>query len=302
MKDISEKFSTLRIAVAEAVVKADKKTIEAIKMGKVPKGDVLTVAKVAGVLAAKNVPQIIPYCHNIPVEFADIQFTLSRDSVKITSLIKAIYKTGVEMEALTAVSVAALTVYDMLKPIDNNISIEHIRLLEKSGGKSDTKERFKKNINAAVIVLSDSISEGKNRDESGKIIVERLKAEGIKVKYYEVISDDKERIIRKLTELSDKKRIDLIITTGGTGLSKRDNTPEATLEVIEREIPGIPEIIRAYGQERTPYSMLSRAMAGIRKNTIIINLPGSRKGVKESLNIISPVIIHSFKMLYGEGH
>lgn len=302
MKDISDKLRTLRIAVAEAEVKANKKTIEAIKGGKVPKGDVLTVAKVAGILAAKNVPQIIPYCHNIPVEFADIQFTLSKDSVKITSFVKATYKTGVEMEALTAVSVAALTVYDMLKPIDNNISIEHIRLLEKSGGKSDTKETFKKNINAAVIVLSDSISEGKKRDESGRIIVERLRAEGIKVRYYEVISDDKEKIVQKLTELSDKKKVDLIITTGGTGLSKRDNTPEATLEVIEREIPGIPEVIRAYGQERTPYSMLSRSVAGIRKNTIIINLPGSKKGVKESLDIISPVIIHSFRMLYGEGH
>ncbi|MCX7944906.1 MAG: bifunctional molybdenum cofactor biosynthesis protein MoaC/MoaB [Deltaproteobacteria bacterium] len=302
MRDISDKFATLRIAVAESIVRAKPASVKAVKSKSLPKGDAMTVAKVAGVLAAKNVPQIIPYCHDIPIDFVDIGFEFCKDRIRITSMVKSIYKTGVEMEALTSVAVAALTVYDMLKMVDENIYIESIRLIEKSGGKGDFSEKFWKRINAAVIVLSDSVYKGRKRDESGSIIAERLKAEKINVKIYEIMPDDKEKIRGRLIELCDKERIDLVITTGGTGLSKRDNTPEATLDVIEREIPGIPEIIRSYGRQRNPYSILSRAVAGIRGNTIIINLPGSKRGVEESLNIITPVIIHSFKMLYGEGH
>jgi molybdenum cofactor biosynthesis protein MoaC len=302
MRDVSNKYNTLRSAIAEAIVEVSNRSIEAIRSNSVPKGDVFTVAKVAGVLAAKNVSQIIPYCHNIPVDFVDVRFELLENSIRIESEVKTVYKTGVEMEALTAVSVAALTVYDMLKMIDDTIVISKTRLVEKSGGKSDFITELERGLKAAVLVLSDSISAGKKSDESGKIIVERLKKEGIDVRHYEILSDDRDQIEKRLIELCDGQKLDLILTTGGTGFSPRDNTPEATLKVIERQIYGIPEAIRAYGQDRTPYSMLSRGVAGTRGNTIIINLPGSRKGVRESLDMLFPALFHSFKMLWMGGH
>jgi molybdenum cofactor biosynthesis protein MoaC len=302
MRDVSNKYNTLRSAIAEAIVEVSNSSIEAIRSNSVPKGDVFTVAKVAGVLAAKNVSQIIPYCHNIPVDFVDVRFELLENSIRIESEVRTVYRTGVEMEALTAVSVAALTVYDMLKMIDDTIVISKTRLVEKSGGKSDFITELERGLKAAVLVLSDSISAGKKSDESGKIIVERLKKEGIDVRHYEILSDDRDQIEKRLIELCDGQKLDLILTTGGTGFSPRDNTPEATLKVIERQIYGIPEAIRAYGQDRTPYSMLSRGVAGIRGNTIIINLPGSRKGVRESLDMLFPALFHSFKMLWMGGH
>jgi len=302
MRDISNKYNTLRSAIAEAIVEVSKSSIEAIRSNSVPKGDVFTVAKVAGVLAAKNVSQIIPYCHNIPVDFVDVRFELLENSIRIESEVRSVYKTGVEMEALTAVSVAALTVYDMLKMIDDTVVISKTRLVEKSGGKSDFITELDRGLKAGVLVLSDSISAGKKSDESGKIIVERLKKEGIDVRHYEILSDDRDKIEKRLIELCDGQKLDLILTTGGTGFSPRDNTPEATLKVIERQIYGIPEAIRAYGQDRTPYSMLSRGVAGIRGSTIIVNLPGSRKGVRESLDMLFPALSHSFKMLWMGGH
>lgn len=302
MRDVSAKYSTLRTAIAQATVIVSRDSIVAIKRKSVPKGDVFTVSKVAGVLAAKNVSQIIPYCHNIPVDFVDLRFEIDGNNIVITSEVKSVYKTGVEMEAMTAVIVAALNVYDMLKMIDDKIVITDVRLIEKSGGKSDFITELDRKIKAAVLVLSDSISQGKKSDESGRIIVERLKEWGIDVKVYEILPDERELIKERLIYLSDKKKVDLIMTTGGTGFSPRDNTPEATLSVIEREIYGIPEAIRAYGQERTPYSMLSRGVAGIRGKTIIINLPGSKKGVRESLDLLFPSVLHSFKMLDMGGH
>ncbi len=303
MRDVSEKYMSLRTATAETAVKVSKdSTIEMIKRGEVPKGDVFTVAKVAGVMAAKNVSQIIPYCHNVPLDFVDVRFDIYGLEIKIHSEAKAIYKTGVEMEALVAASIAALTVYDMLKMVDEEIVIGSIRLVEKRGGKSDFVTELNRRLRAAVLVLSDSISAGKKTDESGRIIVERLKKEGLDVLFYEILSDDKEKIESRLIDFCDREKLDLILTTGGTGFSPRDNTPEATLKVIERQIPGISEAIRAYGQSRTPYSMLSRAVSGIRGNTIIVNLPGSRKGVRESLNALFPAIFHSFNMLWMGGH
>lgn len=302
MRDISDKYNTLRTASASAILCISSRSIKAIKENKVPKGDVFTVARVAGVMAAKNVSQIIPYCHNIPVDFVNISFETKKREVRLISEVKAIYKTGVEMEAMLAATVAALTIYDMLKMIDNSIVIKEIRLLSKSGGKSDFQSNARRELSAAVLVFSDSVYKGKKRDESGKIIVERLKRENIKVRYYHLLPDDRDKIREKMLKLCDESSVDLIVTTGGTGFSPRDCTPEATLEVIEREIYGIPEIIRAYGQERTPYSMLSRGVAGIRGNTIIVNLPGSKKGVEESLDVLFPSLLHSFEMLWGRGH
>lgn len=305
MRDISDKIKTLRIATAQAVLKASPDTIMAVREHTVPKGDPLSVAKVAAIQAAKNCFQIIPYCHPLPVDFVGVEFSLHDDFIEVQVTVKAIYKTGVEMEAMAAASVAVLTMYDMLKMIDEDMEIGHVRLLSKKGGKSDFKtgnEQVRKNLRVAVVVMSDSIAAGRKEDLSGKLIVDRLRLEGIDVEEYQIIPDDVQQIQNLLIGYADDKHLDMVITTGGTGLSPRDNTPEAMSKIIEREVPGISEAMRNYGQERTPYSMLSRGMAGVRGKTLIINLPGSKSGVRESMDALFPSVLHSFKILRGGGH
>ncbi len=301
MRDISDKTKNQRIASAKATLNISPQLIAVIREGTAPKGDPLIVAKIAAIQAAKNASQIIPYCHPLPIDYVGVDFELREDAIDIVVTIKVIHKTGVEMEALTAASVAALTIYDMLKMFDEDMEITGVQLLEKKGGKSDFKQTIGKRLNAAVVVISDSVSAGTKSDLSGQLILEQLKSAGVPPEriQYQIISDDLDGIVKTLKHLSDKEGVDLIISTGGTGLSPRDNTPEAMKTVIEKEVPGMAEVMRHYGQERTPYAMLSRGQVGLRGKSLIINLPGSKNGVKESLNALFPAMLHGFKILRG---
>jgi molybdenum cofactor biosynthesis protein MoaC len=302
VRDVSKKIKTLRTATAEATLKVSPATIDLVRQGQIPKGDPLPVAKVAAVQAAKNTSQIIPYCHPLPIDYVGVEFVLGENTITITVNVKAIYKTGVEMEALTAASVAALTLYDMMKMLDEEMEIIGVRLLVKAGGKTDFRQQYESPLKAAVLVMSDSIAAGKKDDQSGKLIVERLKNEGVSIFEYKVIPDDLETIVETVEKYADEQKLDLVITTGGTGLSPRDCTPEAMARLFERAVPGIAEAARSYGQERTPYSMLSRSAAGIRGKTVIVNLPGSKGGVADSLDALLPALLHSFHVLWGGGH
>lgn len=302
MIDTSNKFETLRQARAEAHVKMAESTLEAVKKGKVPKGNVLEIARAAGVMAAKKTAELIPFCHPLPVDYVSIDYEIKKNELAIKSEVRSIWKTGVEMEALTAVSVAALTVYDMLKPLDKEMVIEKIVLLEKKGGKSDFQDQFSRPLRAGVLVISDSTFRGDRKDKSGKIIKDRLREYPIVLQEFKILPDDKERITQEIKRLSDEEKLDIIFTTGGTGLGPKDVTPEATLEVLDKIVPGITEAMRSFGQRRTPYAMLSRNVAGVRGKTLIINLPGSSQGAKESLNILFPGVLHSLKMIWGGGH
>ncbi len=299
MISTADKYTTLRTAKAAAKVSASPKTIALCKSGKTPKGNAVEIARAAGVLAAKKTYELIPFCHPIPLDHIGVDIRFSKNAIEIQASATAVSKTGVEMEALTAASVAALTIYDMLKPVTKNITISNIKLMEKRGGKSDFTS-VAKNLRAAVIVTSDSRAAKKNEDTTGSIIRNWLKALGFKTGKAAVTPDNQKDIKDALKRYS--KRCDLIITTGGTGLGPRDVTVEATRKVIEKEISGISEAIRNYGQERTPFSMLSRGIAGIRGKTLIVNLPGSPKGVRESLTAITPGILHAFEMMKGKGH
>ena len=301
MINITHKSPTLRKAIAQAIVKVSAKaTIDAIVEKKVPKGDVFEMAKVAGLFAAKRTADMIPDCHPLPVEYTSITYEIKDWEVFIFVEIHTIYKTGVEVEAMHAASVVALTMYDMLKPIDKQISIEQIKLLEKKGGKTDFRKSIEKEIKAAVLVCSDSITAGKAEDRAGKVIIQKLENLGVEVPDYSVIPDDQEKIQNQVKDLVSKNR-DLVIVTGGTGLSPRDVTPEAVRPLLEREIPGIEEVIRSYGQQRTPYAMLSRSVAGLIGNTLVLALPGSTKGAEESMDAIFPAILHIFKVMEGPG-
>ncbi|AUS04057.1 bifunctional molybdenum cofactor biosynthesis protein MoaC/MoaB [Tamlana sp. s12] len=302
MVDITHKNTTLRTAVAQAVVKVSKpETIEAIKNDTVPKGHVFAMSKAAGLLGVKRTPDILPDCHPLPIEFTGVEYEINGLEISVIFTVKTIYKTGVEVEAMHGASVVALNMYDMLKPIDKGIEIHAIKLLNKKGGKSDFKDRFRKDLTAAVVVCSDTISAGHKEDKAGKAIIKKLEESGVKISEYVIIPDEKD-IIQQKAKNYQEQGIDMVIYTGGTGLSGRDVTPEALLPILDRRIPGIEEAIRGYGQERTPFSMLSRSVAGTISDTLVLALPGSTNGAKESMDAIFPGVLHSFRILKGARH
>lgn len=301
MVNITHKSSTLRKAIATAVVKASlQETIAAVENRKVPKGDIFEFARAAALFAIKKTSDVIPDCHPLPVEYANITYGIEGLSIVISVEVHTIYKTGVEVEAMHGASVAALVMYDMLKPIDKNVEIQNIRLQEKKGGKSDFKS-LERSITAAVIVCSDTISKGENEDTAGKSIIEILKKHGVANIDYAVISDDFDGIQETVMRYSNDN-LNLLIFTGGTGLSDRDNTPDAVLPLVDKLVPGIMETARAYGQERTKFSMLSRGVAGFVKNTLVLTLPGSRNGAEESMAALFPQLLHVFEVKDNKRH
>jgi len=302
MIDVSAKFNSLRYAMAEGFLYGDKKTLKRVFDKTVPKGDVTEVARAAGINAAKRCADWITFCHPIPLDWVEVKLEPEKNTIKVTAEVRSVWKTGVEMEAITAVSAALLNAYDMLKPLDETLSFGDIRVVRKKGGKTDFSDPFKKDIKTAVLVISDTTHAGKRRDKSGKIIQEFLADKPVKIEFYEILPDEKDVIAERLRMLTDNEKVKLIFTTGGTGLGPRDVTPEATLTVIDRSVPGIVEAIRSHGRDRTPFAMLSRGEAGVRGDCVIINLPGSSKGALESLQALFPGVLHIFPMLEGEGH
>ena len=301
MFDVGAKPDSYRTARAKAVVNINANTAVLIGQGKSPKGDIVEAAKIAATSGAKKTSDLIPYCHPIPLDHIGVQVSVKSQAIEVEVEVKSIWKTGVEMEALSGACIGALTVYDMLKPIDDSLFISSVKLVQKSGGIGEFAIEGNK-IRAGVIVVSDSVAAGKRADKSGKFIVKTLKDRRIDVIKYKIVPDESSVIEDLLVKYSDDLHLNLILTTGGTGLGMRDVTPEATRKVIEKEITGIAEGSRAFGQRRTPLSMLSRGVAGVRGRSLIINVPGSLKAVSESLEFLFPGLEHAFKMMEGHGH
>jgi molybdopterin adenylyltransferase len=155
------------------------------------------------------------------------------------------------------------------------------------------------NIRAVVITVSDACSRGEREDTSGAALVQLLTELGAEIVDRKILSDDLDPLVQELTDYAQRDDVNLIITTGGTGLGPRDNTPEATQQVIEREAPGIAEAIRVESLKATPMAMLSRAVCGVRSGTLIINVPGSPKAVRESFAVVAPIIPHAINLLAG---
>jgi len=302
MVNITKKSNTLRKAIAGATVSVSKQeTIDALVQRKVPKGDVFEFARAAGLFGVKRTSDVIPDCHPLPVEYTSITFEINGLDVNILVEVHTIYKTGVEVEAMHGASVTALTMYDMLKPIDKGIEIRNIKLLEKSGGKSDLKNKKFPELKAAVVVCSDSVFKNQSEDHSGKAVVSRMEQLGIETLKYDIVPDEIEAIQTKAMQFAGTEH-QLLIFTGGTGLSPRDVTPEAISLLLDRTIDGVMETARRYGQERMPYAMLSRGVAGFIGETLVLTLPGSKNGVEETIDALFPQILHLFKINKGQKH
>ena len=300
MIDITHKSTTLREAIAEATVQVSlPETIAAVKERRVPKGDVLEAARIAGLFGIKRTADMIPDCHPLPVEHAVVSSEVQPMAIVVTVKVRTIYRTGVEVEAMHGASVAALTIYDMLKPIDKGITIDRIRLVGKKGGKSDWKDAFDKAPRAAVLVISDSVSAGKKEDKAGAAIAERLKQISVEIAAQAVVPDEPEQIAAQVKAWT-AQGLDLILTTGGTGLSQRDITPQVTEALLDASLPGFTQAMIAASMAKTPHAIISRAAAGILGQSIIINLPGSRKAVIENLAAVLPALPHALSKLQGD--
>jgi cyclic pyranopterin monophosphate synthase len=302
MVNITTKNNTLRQAIAEATVQVSSAaTIEAIEARRVPKGDIFEFSRAAGLLAIKKTSDLIPDCHPLPVEFSAITYRVEGLSVVITVEVHTIYKTGVEVEAMHGASVTALTMYDMLKPIDKGVEIRQIQLVQKKGGKTDAAKLVENPVKTAIVVCSDTVSAGRGVDKTGPLLQQHLAKFPLDCAAPVVVPDDIGQI-QAMAQTLQAEGYQLVLFSGGTGLSPRDVTPEAIRPLLDREIPGIGETARHYGQQRMPFALLSRSLGGFMGQTLVITLPGSPKGAVETVDALFPGVLHVFKMLEGARH
>ena len=311
MADVSGKAPTYRRAVAMGRISVGEMAFEHIKNQTLPKGDVLKLAEIAGITGAKNTSQTIPLCHPLPLDHIAVYLELEEKSTSIAAycLVATYAKTGVEMEALAGVNAALLTMYDLTKPVEPALTISDTRLLIKEGGKKGTwvhpdgiPEELQKllptesarpleAVTAAVITLSDRAYKGEYEDKSGVILKKELEYLGANVIDYSVLPDESDLLEKKTLELVGN--VELIITTGGTGISPRDITPETIVKLANIEIPGIGELLRSSGAQHISTSWLSRSLAVIIDDTLVVSLPGSSGGVKDGMDVLKVILPHA---------
>lgn len=305
MVDVGDKPVSVRRARARALVRMRPDVLATLLDAGGPKGDAFVTARLAGIGAAKRTSELIPLCHPLPLERVDVELTPDREAgtVAIVAEARVTARTGVEMEAMVAASVAALTLYDMAKALQRDIVIERVELLSKSGGRSGaTPAPPPAQHEAVVVTCSNRSAAGEREDASGPALIAALLAAGFDAAPDAlVVPDDVGAIEGLLAALADAGHR-LILTTGGTGLTPTDVTPAATRLVIEREVPGLVELMRVGGMAATPMAALSRAVAGTRGSSLIVNLPGSPRGATESLAALLPVLRHALEQLAGGDH
>lgn len=299
MVDVSHKPGTQRSATASGSISMRPETILLLSGEAIPKGNVLTAAKIAGIQAAKQTAHLIPLCHQLNLSWVDISFAVLEDRIAISATARTRESTGVEMEALTAVSVAALTIYDMCKALDSTMEIGSIRLEGKTGGKKQLAVEYRPR--TSILVLSDSIAAGKGCDRSGNVLREGLESAGCTIEELRIIADTKEEIGAAVEEWV-AGGVELIVTSGGTGLGPRDVTVDTLQPMFTRKLPGIEQALFNWGQGKTKTAMLSRLAAGMIGDSLLICIPGSPGAAADALEVLVPAVFHAFAMLKGEGH
>lgn len=297
MRDVGDKFETLREAAATSVVRCGEPAEVLLARARADKGDALEVARVAGIMAAKNTAQIIPFCHPLAVAHAAVSYDVDDHEIVVTASCRCIGPTGVEIEALTAASVAALTIYDMLKPHTDELAIVETKLASKTGGKSDYRRAMDPPVRAVVLVADPLVGDGAREDAAGAVVAARLDAHpGIRFEHHEVIGADSDALVVAI-ERHVADGVELIVVVGGTGLGDRDIAVDTIAGLIDTEVPGMAEAARSYGQRRTPLAMLSRGVAGLIGATLVLTMPGSRRGAAETCDALLPSLPHAFKSI-----
>ncbi|AHK30315.1 molybdenum cofactor biosynthesis protein [Rhodococcus opacus PD630] len=306
MVDVSAKADTTRIAVAAGQLVTTPAVIELVRADDLPKADVLATARIAGISGAKKTSELIPLCHQLALSSVKLEFGFTDDAITIEATAKTKGPTGVEMEALTAVAVAGLTLHDMVKAVDPAATLDGVRLLTKDGGKRGHWTREQQSTgtptvtprSAAVLVASTGAAKGTREDTTGPVIAAWLEDRGFTTRGPLVYADAD--IAAGLADALSGNPA-LIISTGGTGVSPTDATPEATRAVLDRELTGVADAIRNRGTEVTPHASLSRGLAGVANGTVVVNLPGSPGGVKDGLSVLDPIVDHLLAQVAGGG-
>jgi cyclic pyranopterin phosphate synthase len=306
MVDVGDKAVTKRVAVATGRLETTEAVVALVRADDLPKADVLATARIAGILGAKRTSDLIPLCHPLPLNSVDVDFSLDGAAISITATARTTGRTGVEMEALTAVAVAGLTLHDMIKAVDPAAVLTGIRVESKSGGKTGEWTRDGASPTggsapvrprtASVLVASTGVAAGTRVDTTGPRIRSWLESRGYQVADVTVAADaDVATALAGLVAA----RPAVVLTTGGTGMSPTDSTPEATRALLDRELPGVAEAIRARGT--VPTAALSRALAGTSSGTVIVNLPGSSGGVDDGLAVLDDLLDHLVAQVAGGG-
>jgi len=304
MVDVGDKKVTARTATASGRVVTRSDVIELVRGDDLPKADVLATARIAGIMGAKKTSELIPLCHPIPLTSVKVDFSFESHAILITATAKTTGQTGVEMEALTAVSIAALTLHDMIKAVDPSAVTTDIRLDDKTGGKHGHWNRASLGSvdvptanTAIVLVASTGTANGTRDDTTGPVIQQWLEARG----YTTTLTVTPDATVHTALATALAAHPAVIISTGGTGMSPTDQTPEATAAVLDRELPGVADAIRARGITSTPTAALSRGLAGTADGTVIVNLPGSPGGVKDGLAVLHELLAHLVAQVAGGG-
>ena len=319
MVDVGDKAITTRTATAEGVFRTRPEVVDMVAGDALGKADVLATARIAGIGAAKKTSELIPLCHQIPLNSVKVHFDLdaAAGEIRVSATAKTTGRTGVEMEALTAVSVAGLTLHDMVKAVDPLATMDGVRLAAKTGGKrgdwtrgsDDDNENALPNSGPAavdsgrsgvVVVSSTAAARGDRADTTGPAIESWLVERGFSPVEVHVVADAD--VAAAVTE-QVRRSPAVLLTTGGTGVAPDDRTPEATAPHLTLELPGVAEAMRARGLAATPTAAMSRGLVGFAGRTLVANFPGSTGGVHDGLAVLDELLDHLLDVhAHGGGH
>lgn len=291
MKDVTRKPETLRSARAMSTIHVPAFCIPLVRERRTEKGDAIEAARFAATMAVKRTWELIPLCHPLPIQDVKVHFELGTDRIDSEVMVRAIANTGVEMEALSGASVAALTFYDMLKPhAGTRLSIDNVHLIEKLGGKSHYLRHIDAPAGGAVLAASASAL------PTAEAVCERLTSAGIRCAAPEAIADDEpafEQSVRRHAHAG----IALLALVGGVDLTDTGDTAGRLRPLLERPLPGLTETARHHLQSRSPYGMLMRGCGGLIGDTIVVTLPADAATADEYLDALIPGLVHAIATL-----